>query len=44
VLAIDEPSAEVVRRIFAEHLSGMGDRAIANGLNLDGTGSAAGTR
>ncbi|GLY71235.1 recombinase family protein [Amycolatopsis taiwanensis] len=36
VLAIDEPSAKVVRRIFAEYLSGMGDRAIANGLNLDG--------
>ncbi|HET6500879.1 MAG TPA: recombinase family protein [Amycolatopsis sp.] len=36
VLAIDEPSAEVVRRIFAEYLGGTGDRAIANGLNLDG--------
>ncbi|WP_086829000.1 recombinase family protein [Allokutzneria sp. NRRL B-24872] len=35
VLAIDEPSAEVVRRIFAEYLSGKGDRAIANGLNRD---------
>ncbi|MFD2415415.1 recombinase family protein [Amycolatopsis pigmentata] len=36
VLAIDEPSAEIVRRIFAEYLSGKGDRAIANGLNRDG--------
>ncbi|MET9630780.1 recombinase family protein [Lentzea sp. NPDC006480] len=36
VLAIDDPSAEVVRRIFAEYLTGeMGDRAIANGLNRD---------
>ncbi|TQM85467.1 recombinase-like zinc beta ribbon protein [Saccharothrix saharensis] len=35
VLAIDEPSAEVVRRIFAEYLSGRGDRAIATGLNRD---------
>ncbi|MFI5563334.1 recombinase family protein [Amycolatopsis japonica] len=36
VLAIDEPAAEVVRRIFAEYLDGQGDRAIANGLNRDG--------
>ncbi|WP_112271267.1 recombinase family protein [Lentzea terrae] len=37
VLAIDEPSAEVVRRIFAQYLTGeMGDRAIANSLNRDG--------
>ncbi|WP_231647998.1 recombinase family protein [Saccharothrix sp. NRRL B-16348] len=36
VLAIDEPSAEVVRRIFAEYVSGRGDRAIATGLNRDG--------
>ncbi|WP_086788973.1 recombinase family protein [Crossiella equi] len=36
VLAIDEGCAEVVRRIFAEYLSGRGDRAIANGLNRDG--------
>ncbi|WP_263247275.1 recombinase family protein [Saccharopolyspora rosea] len=36
VLAIDEPAAEVVRRIFAEYLDGKGDRAIANGLNRDG--------
>lgn len=36
ILAIDEPSAEVVRRIFAEYLDGYGDRAIANRLNLDG--------
>jgi Recombinase/Recombinase zinc beta ribbon domain len=26
----------VVRRIFADYLSGLGDRAIANGLNRDG--------
>jgi DNA invertase Pin-like site-specific DNA recombinase len=37
VLSIDEPSAEAVRRIFAEYLTGeMGDRAIANRLNRDG--------
>ncbi|MGW5645349.1 recombinase family protein [Saccharopolyspora sp. NPDC003752] len=36
VLAIDEESVEVVRRIFAEYLGGRGDRAIANGLNRDG--------
>ncbi len=46
VLAIDEASAEVVRRIFAEYLDGKGDRAIANGLNRDGdpvsVGAAAG--
>jgi DNA invertase Pin-like site-specific DNA recombinase len=36
VLAIDEPSAEVVRRIFAEYLDGKGDRAIAHGLNREG--------
>ncbi|GDY33278.1 recombinase family protein [Gandjariella thermophila] len=36
VLAIDEPSAAVVRRIFAEYLDGNGDRAIAYGLNRDG--------
>ena len=36
MLAIDEPSAAVVRRIFAEYLSGNGDRAIASGLNRDG--------
>lgn len=35
MLAIDEPSAEVVRRIFAEYLSGRGDRAIATRLNQD---------
>jgi hypothetical protein len=35
ILAIDEPSAEVVRRIFAEYLDGRGDRAIANNLNRD---------
>lgn len=36
VLAIDEPAAEVVRRIFATYLDGQGDRAIANVLNRDG--------
>ncbi|OLF10473.1 recombinase family protein [Actinophytocola xinjiangensis] len=36
LLALDEPAAEVVRRIFAEYLGGRGDRAIANGLNRDG--------
>lgn len=36
VLAVDEPTAEVVRRIFAQYLDGNGDRAIANGLNRDG--------
>jgi recombinase len=36
VLAIEEFSAEVVRRIFAEYLEGSGDRAIASGLNGDG--------
>jgi DNA invertase Pin-like site-specific DNA recombinase len=36
VLAIEDDSAEVVRRIFAEYLDGNGDRAIANGLNRAG--------
>jgi DNA invertase Pin-like site-specific DNA recombinase len=36
MLALDEPAAAVVRRIFAEYLDGFGDRAIANGLNRDG--------
>jgi DNA invertase Pin-like site-specific DNA recombinase len=36
VPAIDEASAAVVRRIFAEYLDGNGDRAIANTLNRDG--------
>ncbi|WP_204449421.1 recombinase family protein [Actinokineospora baliensis] len=36
VLVIDEPAAEVVRRIFAAYLDGNGDRAIANALNRDG--------
>lgn len=36
VLAIEDASAEVVRRIVAEYLDGKGDRAIANGLNRDG--------
>jgi DNA invertase Pin-like site-specific DNA recombinase len=35
VLAIDEASAKVVRRIFVEYLDGKGDRAIAAGLNRD---------
>jgi Recombinase len=35
VLAIDDASAAVVRRIFAEYLDGKGDRAIAAGLNRD---------
>ena len=35
VLAIDEEAAAVVRRMFAEYVDGMGDRAIANGLNRD---------
>lgn len=34
-LAVDEPAAEVVQRIFAEYLDGNGFAAIANGLNLD---------
>ncbi|MCG8920453.1 recombinase family protein [Actinokineospora sp. PR83] len=36
VLAIDEPAAAVVRRIYAEYLEGVGDRVIAAGLNRDG--------
>src|SRR5882757_1270357 len=36
VLAVEDVSAEVVQRIFAEYLDGLGDRAIANGLNRDG--------
>ncbi|CRK56783.1 Site-specific recombinase [Alloactinosynnema sp. L-07] len=36
LLAIDDGSAEAVRRIFGEYLDGAGDRAIANGLNRDG--------
>ncbi|WP_326835074.1 recombinase family protein [Amycolatopsis rhabdoformis] len=36
VLAIDEETADVVRRIFAEYLDGNGDRAIANLLNVEG--------
>jgi DNA invertase Pin-like site-specific DNA recombinase len=36
VLVLDEAAADVVRRIFAEYLDGLGDRAIANGLNRDG--------
>ena len=40
-LAVDEPSAEIVRRIFAEYLDGRGDRAISVRLNLDPVGVAA---
>ncbi|MEU4806619.1 recombinase family protein [Actinosynnema sp. NPDC023587] len=36
MLAVDEPSAEVVRRIFAEYLDGNGDRAVAAILNREG--------
>src|SRR4051812_16604507 len=36
VLAVDEFAAEVVRRIFAAYRAGLGDRAIASGLNRDG--------
>lgn len=36
VLAIEEASAEVVRRIFAEYLSGEGNRSIAAMLNREG--------
>ncbi|MFD2489335.1 recombinase family protein [Amycolatopsis jiangsuensis] len=36
VLALDDEAAGVVRRIFAEYLEGVGDRAIAKGLNEDG--------
>jgi len=35
ILEVDEPCAEAVRRIFAEYISGRGDRAIATGLNRD---------
>ena len=35
LVAIDEASAAVVRRIFGEYLDGKGDRAIAAGLNRD---------
>jgi DNA invertase Pin-like site-specific DNA recombinase len=36
LLSVDEPSAEVVRRIFDEYLEGLGDRAVAHSLNRDG--------
>jgi hypothetical protein len=36
VLEIDEPSAEVVRRIFWAYVDGNGDRAIATILNEEG--------
>ena len=35
VLAVVDPAAEVVGRIFAEYLDGLGDRAIASRLNGD---------
>jgi len=35
LLVIDEPAAEVVRRIFTAYLDGIGDRAIAAALNRD---------
>ncbi|WP_245976401.1 recombinase family protein [Amycolatopsis palatopharyngis] len=36
VLVIEDATADVVRRIFAEYLDGNGDRAIANMLNREG--------
>lgn len=36
ILVVDEPAAEVVRRIFDAYLGGDGDRAIASALNGDG--------
>ncbi len=36
ILEIDEAAAEVVRRIFAEKLDGLGDRVIADRLNREG--------
>jgi hypothetical protein len=36
VLVVDEPVAEVARRIFAEYPEGLGDRAVAAALNRDG--------
>jgi hypothetical protein len=36
VLTIDPEAADVVQRIFAEYMEGVGDRAIAKGLNQDG--------
>lgn len=36
VLTLDKFAADVVRRIFAAYLDGLGDRAIANTLNRDG--------
>ena len=44
VLAIDDTSAEVVRRIFAEYLDGKGDRAIAVRLNRDNLPCPSGRR
>ncbi|MGW5740816.1 recombinase family protein [Amycolatopsis sp. NPDC003861] len=35
ILHIDDEAADVVRRIFAEYLRGLGDHAIATGLNHD---------
>jgi hypothetical protein len=36
VLAVDDATADVVRRIFAEKLDGAGDQTIAGRLNRDG--------
>jgi DNA invertase Pin-like site-specific DNA recombinase len=36
MLVVEDETAAVVQRIFAEYLDGIGDRAIANGLNRDG--------
>jgi hypothetical protein len=36
VLTVEDETAAAVQRIFAEDLDGIGDRAIANGLNRDG--------
>jgi DNA invertase Pin-like site-specific DNA recombinase len=36
VLAVDEPAAAVVRRIYAEYTSGLTMQAVADGLTLDG--------
>jgi DNA invertase Pin-like site-specific DNA recombinase len=36
ILAVEDDSAVVVRRILAEYLDGKGDRSIAVGLNKDG--------
>jgi DNA invertase Pin-like site-specific DNA recombinase len=43
ILVIDEEAAEVVRRIFAEYLAGLGDRATGRS-RTDSTGTASGAR